>query len=230
MEDVARFTGAERALHWTVAALVLTCALTGLTLYVGSLSAWVGRRELLKTIHVFAGVALPVPFLAAYAGRWRASIRRDFRRLSRWSPSDRRWLRSRGQAAGDQVGKFNAGQKANAAFIAGMIPLMLATGSIMRWFEPFPLSWRTGATFVHDWTAIATWLVVAGHILFALSQPQALRGMLTGRVARRWAQDHHPRWARGSSSEPRQEGARAPYDGGARIPGGTQNSWTSASG
>jgi formate dehydrogenase subunit gamma len=72
--------------------------------------------------------------------------------------------------------------------------------------------------------------VVAGHILFALSQPQALRGMLTGRVARRWAQDHHPRWARGSSSEPRREGPRAPYDGGARIPGGTQNSWTSASG
>jgi formate dehydrogenase subunit gamma len=203
--DLDRFSGSERALHWTVAALVLTCALTGLTLYVGSLSAVVGRRDLVKTIHVLAGVGLPVPFVAAYAGRWRGAIRRDFRRLSRWSPSDRRWLWSRGHDAGDQVGKFNAGQKLNAAFVAGMIPVMLATGSIMRWFEPFPLSWRTGATFVHDWTAIATWLVVAGHILFALSQPQSLRGMVTGRVARWWAEDHHPRWARRSPDEARQD-------------------------
>ncbi|HEX8802976.1 MAG TPA: hypothetical protein VF743_02245, partial [Acidimicrobiales bacterium] len=30
---LGRFTAAERALHWTVAAAVLTCALTGLILY-----------------------------------------------------------------------------------------------------------------------------------------------------------------------------------------------------
>jgi formate dehydrogenase subunit gamma len=202
-QDLDRFTAAQRALHWSVAILVLACALTGLTLYVGSLSAWVGRRSLVKAIHVWTGVGLPLPFVAAYAGRWRGAVRRDFRRLSRWSPSDRRWLWSRGREAGDQVGKFNAGQKANAAFVAGMIPVMLATGSIMRWFEPFPLSWRTGATFVHDWTAIATWVVVVGHILMALSRPQAMRGMLAGRVARRWAEDHHPRWAR---EAPRREG------------------------
>jgi formate dehydrogenase subunit gamma len=72
---------------------------------------------------------------------------------------------------------------------------MLATGSIMRWFEPFPLPWRTGATFVHDWTAIATWVVVTGHILVALSKPASLRAMVSGRMSRRWAQRHHPRWA-----------------------------------
>jgi formate dehydrogenase subunit gamma len=202
-DDVPRFTAAQRALHWSVAALLLACALTGLTLYVGSLSAWVGRRSLVKAIHVYSGLGLPLPFVAAYAGRWRSAIRRDLRRLSRWSRADRRWLWSRGRQAGDQVGKFNAGQKANAAFIAGMIPVMMATGSIMRWFEPFPLSWRTGATFVHDWTAIVTWLVVAGHILVAFSQPQALRGMVLGRVARRWAEDHHPRWDRDAEQEPR---------------------------
>jgi formate dehydrogenase subunit gamma len=194
--SLPRFTPAQRALHWSVAALVLACALTGLTLYVGPLSAWVGRRSLVKGVHVYAGLALPLPFLVAYAGRWRAAVREDVRRLSRWTRADRRWLRSRGREATGEVGKFNAGQKANAAFVAGMIPVMLATGSIMWWFEPFPLSWRTGATFVHDWTAIVTWLVVAGHIVVALSEPQALRGMVTGRVARRWAEDHHPRWAR----------------------------------
>jgi formate dehydrogenase subunit gamma len=48
---------------------------------------------------------------------------------------------------------------------------------------------------VHDWTAIATWVIVAGHILFALSDAGSLRGMVTGRVSRTWARDHHPEWA-----------------------------------
>jgi len=196
---ILRFTRAERALHWATAVLVLTCAATGMILYVGELSALVGRREVLKTIHVYAGLALPVPLLLAYAGRWRAAVRRDVRSLARWSPADTTWLRSFGRRAADQVGKFNAGQKANAAFVAGLIPVMLATGSIMRWFEPFPLPWRTGATFVHDWTAIATWVVVTGHILVALSKPASLRAMVTGRMSRRWAQRHHPRWAEEAS-------------------------------
>jgi formate dehydrogenase subunit gamma len=196
-----RFSRAERALHWATAAAVLTCAVTGLILYVGPLSALVGRRLLLKDIHVIAGLCMPVPLVAAYAGRWRTRVRADFRRLARWSAADRRWLWTRAREGGDQVGKFNAGQKANAAFVVGMIPVMMATGSIMRWFEPFPLDWRTGATFVHDWIAIATWFVVAGHIVVALSDPGALRGIVTGRVTRRWAERHHPRWLDETTSE-----------------------------
>jgi formate dehydrogenase subunit gamma len=194
-DELHRFTRAERALHWATAAAVLACALTGLVLYVGPLSTIVGRRNLVKDVHVVAGLAMPLPLMVAYLGAWRAGVRADVRRLARWSAADRRWLRTWGRDAGERVGKFNAGQKANAAFIAGMIPVMVATGSIMRWFDPFPVSWRTGATFVHDWTAIATWLIVAGHIAYALSDAGSRRGMITGRVTRRWAEDHHPLWA-----------------------------------
>lgn len=199
--DIPRFTTAERALHWGLALLLGTCALTGLVLYVGPLTAAVGRRSLVRDVHVWAGVLMPVPFVLAYAGRWRAAVRDDFRRLARWSWEDSRWFRTRGRQQTEAVGKFNAGQKANAAFIAGVVPLMLATGGIMRWYEPFPLSWRTGATFVHDWTAIATWFVVAGHILFALSRPPSLRSMVTGRMPRAYARDHHPRWAAEAGAE-----------------------------
>jgi len=192
---IERFGRATRALHWATAAAVLTAAITGLILYVGPLTALVGRRVLVKDIHVIAGLSMPVPLLLAYAGGWRRDVRANVRRLARWSQADRRWLRTRGREATDKVGKFNAGQKANAAFVAGMIPIMLASGSIMRWFEPWPVQYRTGATFVHDWTAIATWAVVAGHILFALNDGESLRGMLTGRVSRTWARSHHPRWA-----------------------------------
>ncbi len=182
-------------MHWATAAAVLTCALTGLVLYVGPLSSMVGRRNLVKDIHVIAGLSMPVPLILAYLGGWRTAVRADIGRLSRWTRADRRWLWTRGLEGRERVGKFNAGQKANAAFIAGMIPVMLASGSIMRWFEPFPLEWRTGATFVHDWTAIATWLIVAGHIGFALADAGALRGIFTGQVTRRWAEDRHPLWA-----------------------------------
>jgi formate dehydrogenase subunit gamma len=192
---IERFTRAERALHWATAAAVLTAAITGLILYVGPLTALVGRRNLVKDVHVVAGLAMPVPLVLAYAGRWRAAVRADVRRLGRWTRADRRWLWSRGREARDQVGKFNAGQKANAAFVLGMIPVMVASGAIMRWYEPFDLRYRTGATFVHDWTAIVTWVVVTGHIAFALADRGSLRGMLTGWVSRAWAAYHHPLWA-----------------------------------
>lgn len=191
---IQRFTTAERALHWTTAALVLIASITGLILYVGSLSALVDRRELLKTVHVYSGLAMPVPLVAAYAGKWRDAVRKDIRRLARWTDADRTWLRSFGRRATGKVGKFNAGQKANAAYIVGMIPVMMASGSIMRWPEGFDLSYRTGATFVHDWTAIATWVIVTGHIFVAFSKPPALWSMVRGWMPRSWARDHHPQW------------------------------------
>jgi formate dehydrogenase subunit gamma len=200
--SILRFTGAERALHWATAVAVLVCGLTGLILYVGPLTAAVGRRTLVRDVHVVSGLAMPVPLILAYAGRWRVAVRADVRRLARWTRADRRWLISRGRDATGEVGKFNAGQKANAAFVAGMIPIMVVTGSIMRWYEPFDITYRTGATFVHDWTAIVTWVVVAGHILFALSDRAALRGMVSGWVDRRWARDRHPRWAAETDGDP----------------------------
>jgi formate dehydrogenase subunit gamma len=192
--EVVRFDRTERWLHWTNATLFLVLLATGMTLYIGPLSAAVGRRVLVKDIHVIAGVLLPAPLLAAYAGRWRTGLRRDVRRLARWSTDDRRWLTSFGRRGRASMGKFNAGQKLNAIFVAGCIPVMLATGAIMRWFEPFPLDWRTGATFVHDWLALILLFVVIGHILKALAEPVALRAMRTGKVPAAHAEGRHPRW------------------------------------
>ena len=191
---VVRFDRTERRLHWANATLFLILLATGMTLYIGSLSAIVGRRHLVKDIHVIAGLALPAPLLLAYAGRWRDGLRRDVRRLARWSVDDRRWLLSLGRKGRSTLGKFNAGQKLNAIFVAGAIPVMLATGSIMRFFEPFPLAWRTGATFVHDWMALALVAVIVGHIGKALAEPVALRAMRSGMVPATHVERHHPRW------------------------------------
>jgi hypothetical protein len=132
------------------------------------LSDVVGRRALVANIHVWSGVALPVPIVISLLGPWGARMRRDLRRINVWTNDEVRGCACWARNAPRVVDKFNPGQKLNAIFVGGSIVVMLATGFILKWFRFFPVSWRTGATFVHDVLAFAIFAVVIGHILFAL--------------------------------------------------------------
>jgi formate dehydrogenase gamma subunit len=216
-EWLTRFDRVERAVHWANAVVFAVLILTGAALYFQPLIALVGRRRLVESIHVYSGLALPVPVILALCGSWGEGLRRDLRRFNRWTESDRRWLRATFQARTYRLearnllhtGKFNAGQKLNAAFTAGAGLVMLATGCLLRWYRPFPLAWRAGATFVHNWLALVFLVVIAGHVLFALADPDALRSMLGGRVSRAWARRHAPAWL----DELDAEGLLRPGDG-----------------
>jgi formate dehydrogenase subunit gamma len=190
---VLRFSRGVRAVHWTVAALVVVLILTAAVLYNGSLSLAVGHRHAVELVHVYAGLGLPVPFALGLLFR---AFRTDLGRLNRFIPGDWRWLRSRTRRDGTiQVGKFNAGQKLNAALTAGSLVVLLGTGVLMYFTGLVRLPLRTGATFVHDWFALGLGLLVLGHIYFALKDRNALRGMRTGRVPTRWALAEHAAWA-----------------------------------
>jgi formate dehydrogenase subunit gamma len=190
-----RFDLAERALHWVNAALLLTMLATGSALYIPQISSVIGRRGLVLAIHVYAGIALPFPILLTAAGRrWGRRFRADARRLNRWNDQDRGWVRHWGRDPFVVSGKFNAGQKLNAAFTVGTIIVMLATGLIMKFPYLWPLSWRTGATFVHDWVYLAALIVVLGHIGYALNDPDSLRSMVRGTIPSQWARRHAPAW------------------------------------
>ncbi|MFI5047304.1 MAG: cytochrome b/b6 domain-containing protein [Acidimicrobiia bacterium] len=188
-----RFDRRERVLHWVNATMFGVVMLTGAALYAGPVSQIVGNRGLVRFIHVYTGLALPIPLLLAIAGSRGARVRLDLGRLNRWTHDDARWFR-RSRRSSVRLGKFNPGQKLNAAFVAGAGLVMMATGSIMHWFEPFPLDWRTGATFVHDWFALAIWAVVIGHVVYALRDGDALESMLKGDIAAGWARRKAPRW------------------------------------
>ena len=188
-----RFDRRERALHWVNATMFGVLMLTGAALYAGPISEIVGNRGLVRFVHVYTGIALPIPLLLAVLGSRGARVRRDLGRLNRWSRGDARWFR-KSRRASVQLGKFNPGQKLNAAFVAGAGLVLLATGSIMHWFEPFPVDWRTGATFVHDWFALAVWVAVIGHIVYAFRDDTAFRGMVSGEVPASWARAKAPRW------------------------------------
>ena len=198
----SRFDRVERAAHWANAALFAVLAVTGAALYFAPLTAIVGRRELVERIHLYAGLALPVPLIVALSGSSGKALRPRHRAFQPLEPRQRRWLRAVVRPAEERrqvfarvrVGKFNAGQKANAAFTAGAGLVMLASGAILRWYRPFPLSVRAGATFVHNWLALGFVIVVLGHVLMALADRQALKSMLFGRISRAWARHYVPAW------------------------------------
>jgi formate dehydrogenase subunit gamma len=191
---VLRFDGVERICHWATAALFAILMATALPLYFVQIESLVGRRALLADIHTWAGVALPVPLILSLAGPWGTRLRRDLRRVNLWTTAELRWLRTLGRQHLDAPDKFNPGQKLNALFTGGAIVVMLGTGSILKWYRFFPLDWRTGATFVHDVLALGIFLVVTGHVAFALTHPEALRSMLSGSVSRAWARRHASGW------------------------------------
>jgi formate dehydrogenase subunit gamma len=190
---LVRFDWVERAVHWTTAVLVGILIATGAILYMGQLSAIVGRRDLIRNIHVLAGLSLPFPILLGLFSPGGRGMRRDFKRISRWSRDDRRWWR-RAQRGEVRLGKFNPGQKLNAAFLGGALVVMLMSGSIMRFFSPFPDSWRTGATSVHDWFALGIGISLIGHVMFATRDPVAMHAMRSGPVPEPWARKHWPLW------------------------------------
>ncbi|MEU3980085.1 cytochrome b/b6 domain-containing protein [Streptomyces sp. NPDC026672] len=190
-----RFTPAERWIHRTTALLMGVCVATAACLYIPQLAVLVGRRETVVRIHEYAGLALPVPVLLGLASR---AFRADLSFLNRFGPHDRVWLRAAlrrdRRYSSRPAGKFNAGQKVYAAWLAGATLVMLGTGLLMWFTHLTPLMWRTSATFVHDWLALTIGVVLAGHIGMALADPEARRGLRTGSVDREWAAREHPLW------------------------------------
>jgi formate dehydrogenase subunit gamma len=191
---VARFDRTERAVHWSTAVMVLVLVVTGAILYVPSLSVAVGRRLVVEDTHIYAGLALFVPILVGMAGHWGARLRADLRQMKGLSNDELAWLRSLGRRGRAAIGKFNPGQKLNTNAVGGMLVVLFATGLVLRWGNFFPVSVRTGATFVHDVFAVAFTVVIVGHISFALTHPQALRSMVKGWVPAQWARHHAPAW------------------------------------
>ena len=189
---VRRFSPAERLLHWVNAAGFFFLLVTGLILYLPSLSMLVSRRQLIQSLHFWAGVgwlgALAVVVLLG--GRRLLATARE---LDTFDGDDLRWLRGRG---GPQ-GRFNAGQKINAVLTAAFTILFGVSG-LLLWFGEQNTRYRFASTVVlHDGLMYVSLLLLVGHLYLALIHPatrHALRGMTLGSVDADWAARHHAKW------------------------------------
>ncbi|MFD4612253.1 cytochrome b/b6 domain-containing protein [Streptomyces sp. NPDC058440] len=201
-ERIRRFSPAERMVHRATGWLMLICLVTAACLYLGPLAQLVGRRPLVATVHEWSGICLPLPFLLGLFSR---DFRADLRRLNRFAVYDRQWLRAaRRRLTSPQArpaGKFNAGQKIYAGWIAGAVLVMMFTGLLMWFMGLLPFISRTSAIFIHDCLAWAITIVLIGHMRKAYQDAEARLGMRTGYVSRSWAQRHHSRWLRHDGAE-----------------------------
>lgn len=213
---VLRFSATERARHWAFALPYLALLATGLPLLFPELRGWIrGYTPIIGLRLHLAGAFLwvAVTALVVLVGD-RATLTRTWNQLRRFDGHDAAWLRSfpRWLIASEAqrarvdhaVERFNAGQKVNALFTVLTSALLLLTGLALIPLPEGILAARvTGPASVplwqeaHRWLTLVILLPIAGHVALALAfapTRPALPGILGGRVDRRWAALHHPRW------------------------------------
>ena len=189
---VPRFSRAERLLHWVNALGFFFLLATGLILYLPRLSVLVSRRQLIQSLHFWAGVgwlgALAV--VIVLGGR---RLLRTARELDTFDRDDLRWLRGRRAPQG----RFNAGQKINAVLTAAFTVLFGVSG-LLLWFGEQNTRYRFASTVIlHDGLMYVSLVLLVGHLYLALIHPatrHALRGMTLGDVRVEWATRHHAKW------------------------------------
>ena len=190
---VRRFSRTERAVHWVHASAFLVLLGSGLVLYLPSLATEIGRRPLVKDVHLFTALAWAIALLAVVALGDRRGLRATTRELDVFDADDRRWLLGRHV----RQGRFNAGQKLNAALTAAFA-VLLAVSGVLLWLGERDTRFRLDSTIVlHDVVAYLSVALLAGHLYLAvihLSTRHALRGMTVGTVREDWAREHHAKW------------------------------------
>jgi formate dehydrogenase subunit gamma len=191
---VRRFSRTERALHWANALGFFVLLGSGLVLYLPSLSELVGRRPLVKDVHFWSGIGwVSLLALIVLLGD-RRGLLRTAREIDRFDPEDVGWLLGRRPAP---PGRFNAGQKVNAALTAALTVLFLVSG-LLLWLGERDTRFRLASTvLVHDGLMFVALALLLGHLYLAVVHPatrHALRGITVGAVREDWARRHHPRW------------------------------------
>ena len=188
-----RFSRTERALHWVHASAFFVLLATGLVLYLPRLSELVSRRPLVKDIHIYTAVAWAAALFLIVTGGDRRGLRQTLRELNLFDSDDRRWLLGRPAPQG----RFNAGQKLNAALTAAFALLFSVSGFLL-WYGERDTRFRFPSTIVlHDALTYAAVVLVAGHLYLSLIHPStrhSLRGMTLGSVREHWARKHHRKW------------------------------------
>jgi formate dehydrogenase subunit gamma len=178
---VQRWSRTERALHWVHATAFCVLLASGLCLYLPSLAELLGRRPLLKHIHLYTALAWAVALVVIFVLGDRRTLLRTAREVDD--------LRT--------DGRLNVGQKLNVIVVAAFAILFAISGFDL-WYGERDTRFRfTNALLIHDWLMYISFFIFVGHLYFALILPStrhSLSGMTRGWVRRDWAERQHPEW------------------------------------
>jgi formate dehydrogenase subunit gamma len=198
---IPRFTAWERGIHWTVAFLWLTLAVTALLMLFGKhvvipifgYTAFSWIAQISKNLHNFAGPLFLVSALMIFV---------TFVRRNLPHSSDLTWLRAFPAAVfakkGDPpAGFFNAAEK--IVFWAGLGVLTLVAGvsGLILNFPNFDQGRAVMQTaqVVHAVSGVLFIALMLSHIYMGtIGTEGSLEAMREGTVDEQWAKEHHSLW------------------------------------
>jgi len=197
-ETVLRWTLGERVLHWYTATLFLWLALTGLSLLYGrvilipligheAFSVWANFS---KVSHNFVGPPFIAGLLLMIASWARDNIPNRL---------DIKWFKAFGGMAGGRhpsAGRINAGEKAWFWLLTLGGVLISASGLALDFPNFGQERWLMQLSqLVHAVFALLLIAGALGHIYIgSIGTEGALEGMVSGRVDKSWAIQHHDLW------------------------------------
>ncbi|WP_435947530.1 formate dehydrogenase-N subunit gamma [Dryocola sp. BD586] len=189
----------DRACHWTMVICFFLVALSGIALFFPTLQ-WLtgtfGTPQMGRILHPFFGVAIFLMLMFMFVRFVHHNIpdKHDIP----WVKGIVEVLKGNEHKVA-QVGKYNAGQKMMFWTIMSMISVLLVSGIII--WRPyfagfFPIQIVRYGLLIHATSAIILLLAIMVHMYMAFWVKGSIKGMIDGKVSRRWAQKHHPRWYR----------------------------------
>jgi formate dehydrogenase subunit gamma len=190
---IRRFSVSERAVHWIHASVFFSLLASGAVLYFPALSVAVGRRQVVKDVHLWSALAWLVAILVVVIVGDRSALRRTLSEVDRFDADDGRWLTARRAPQG----RFNAGQKLNL-ILTGVLTVLFTVSGLLLWLGEQDTRFRLdGSIALHDGVTLISLFLLTGHLYLALIHPStrhALRGITRGDVREDWAERHHAKW------------------------------------
>jgi formate dehydrogenase subunit gamma len=188
-----RFGRTERTLHWVHATAFCVLLGSGLCMYLPSLAEVVGRRPLLKTIHLYTALAWAIAIVLVVALGNRGRLLATLREVEYFDADDGLWLLGRRTPQG----RLNAGQKLNT-IVTAVFAILFAISGFFLWYGERDTTFQNpNALLLHDWLTYAALILFVGHLYLTLILPKtrhSLSGMTRGWVREDWAMRHHPKW------------------------------------
>jgi len=167
--------------HWVHASAFCVLLGSGLCLYLPSLAELLGRRPLLKEIHLYTALAWALALVAIVVLGDRRPLVRTVDEVDDLGTESR----------------LNIGQKLNVIVVAAFA-ILFAVSGLDLWYGERDTRFRfANALLIHDWLMYISLLIFLGHLYFALILPStrhSLSGMTRGWVRRDWAERRHPEW------------------------------------
>ena len=202
----------DRACHWTVVISFFLVSLSGIALFFPTLQ-WLtetfGTPQMGRILHPFFGVMIFVVLMFMFVRFVHHNIP-DKQDLP-WIKGIVEVLKGNEHKVAD-VGKYNAGQKMMFWSIMSLIFVLLVTGVIMwrpYFAHYFPITVVRWSLLIHATAAIVLIHAILIHMYMAFWVKGSIEGMIAGKVSRRWAKKHHPRWYREFEAAEQQENEKA---------------------